>query len=484
MGFFPIKIVYLLGLVILLFSCGGGSQGGSSRSKLTVGSTQQIGAQLNSQLSAVSTDGSFSYSSDASQSVNTSNSVGNSLNSTDTDSSNSNNQGPPINIEIFNSTDVSASLNSNPYFVEGIATTQQMIYNQNASSNTATSTSTGIVSSTNTASAINSSVVQWVPFDMTQTDQTMTINLYGGYYKFNLTGNSCLNYSNNSLNLADCSDANIVIYTHENVFFLVQSISNRQCLHFLSPGTLEVVPCQETAQDQYFNIFPATPSTGTDTGLGTTYNRTSSGGAMTYCPPGQEQNIGLCFPPCDEGWYGVSGTCWQNCPPNTTESGMWCTKNVISRSMYIPGQKSTDITNPGFWEKADCNSGYSYTQGACYSDCPDGYEGVLMTCTATCGDLIDTQVSCQKKSVIRTGTMPTCQAGQEKIALMCFDQCKPGYKSGSFDVGGFFTQGQVASCTLCTTSDTDATCSTGTGTGSSTGTSTVTSSGTGTGTGH
>ena len=58
----------------------------------------------------------------------------------------------------------------------------------------------------------------------------------------------------------------------------------------------------------------------------TTHTR-DGGRFRSWCPPGEENDAGLCYPECDHGYYGVGPVCWQHCPPNTTDIGAFCAKS-------------------------------------------------------------------------------------------------------------------------------------------------------------
>ena len=55
-----------------------------------------------------------------------------------------------------------------------------------------------------------------------------------------------------------------------------------------------------------------------------TYAKASYGRGAGYpltCPSGQDEDAGLCYPPCTTGYYGVGPVCWENCPTLDPVSG-------------------------------------------------------------------------------------------------------------------------------------------------------------------
>jgi hypothetical protein len=57
--------------------------------------------------------------------------------------------------------------------------------------------------------------------------------------------------------------------------------------------------------------------------------------ASNSCPPGMQEDAGLCYPPCDQGYNGIGPVCWsgtkdigvgvlKSCPPGWTDIGLIC----------------------------------------------------------------------------------------------------------------------------------------------------------------
>jgi len=50
------------------------------------------------------------------------------------------------------------------------------------------------------------------------------------------------------------------------------------------------------------------------------------GKVPSTCPPGMENNVGLCYPPCRSGFYGVMTQCIEHCPQGFRNDGYFCYK--------------------------------------------------------------------------------------------------------------------------------------------------------------
>jgi hypothetical protein len=140
------------------------------------------------------------------------------------------------------------------------------------------------------------------------------------------------------------------------------------------------------------------------------------GHVPTGCPPGKENQNGLCYTPCAQGYYGVGPVCWESCPADMRDTGADCLKNSYGRGAgKIPTL---------------CPPGQQNDSGLCYLDCSVGYTGAGPVCWQNCPpDMHDTGADCLKNTYGRgVGTIPdACPTGQESDAGLCYPDCKQGY---------------------------------------------------------
>jgi len=47
-------------------------------------------------------------------------------------------------------------------------------------------------------------------------------------------------------------------------------------------------------------------------------------GSVLVCQPGQEEDAGLCYQPCNAGYNGIGPVCWGSCPSGTSQCGALC----------------------------------------------------------------------------------------------------------------------------------------------------------------
>src|SRR5262249_52026749 len=80
---------------------------------------------------------------------------------------------------------------------------------------------------------------------------------------------------------------------------------------------------------------------------GANYNIRSNAG--NDCPLGMEQDAGLCYPVCPNGWKAIGPVCWEPCPPGfDRDDGFTCWKNGDIRP------KRSYNRGPGFgWQFGD-----------------------------------------------------------------------------------------------------------------------------------
>ncbi len=118
---------------------------------------------------------------------------------------------------------------------------------------------------------------------------------------------------------------------------------------------------------------PDCPAGMTDVGVScqkNTYGR-GVGRVPAICPAGQEDDAGLCYPVCADGYSGVGPVCWQNCPPDMRDTGVDCLKNTGDRGVgTIP---------------TACPAGQENQAGLCYPACAPGYRGVGPICWRSWG---------------------------------------------------------------------------------------------------
>ena len=59
------------------------------------------------------------------------------------------------------------------------------------------------------------------------------------------------------------------------------------------------------------------------------------------CPSGKEKNVGLCYPACRSGYYGVGPVCWGNAPNGWVGCGMGAAKDSKTCATVIFNQVSS-----------------------------------------------------------------------------------------------------------------------------------------------
>jgi hypothetical protein len=127
------------------------------------------------------------------------------------------------------------------------------------------------------------------------------------------------------------------------------------------------------------------------------------------CAPGQENDAGLCYPPCRDGYTGAGPVCWSltKCPSGYRDDGLYCFKpdsygrgvgtpiSISTKCSYYKGTKviKSCKTTSTCGSKEECI-------GLCYNSCRDGYYAAgCNVCSAHCpSGMTDIGVSCMKGS--------------------------------------------------------------------------------------
>ena len=83
----------------------------------------------------------------------------------------------------------------------------------------------------------------------------------------------------------------------------------------------------------------------------------------------EEQRGALCYPKCREGYNSSALECEGSCPKGSRSSGFTCIQGIHA---YIPGNKSSNPLDKGFYQRAPCRDGYKYRGTTCNKEClPD-----------------------------------------------------------------------------------------------------------------
>lgn len=158
-------------------------------------------------------------------------------------------------------------------------------------------------------------------------------------------------------------------------------------------------------------------------------------GTTLGCAADEEQNVGLCYPKCKDGYDGVGPMCWQICPAGYTNTGLTCNRpaDTITKDSYGRGVG----TIPDNIINHTCPSGKEYSNGLCYKTCANGYYGDGPVCWQYCpAGYVSTGATCLRPSedFLRSsygrgaGTvLHACAPGTEQSGALCYPVCKTGY---------------------------------------------------------
>jgi len=143
------------------------------------------------------------------------------------------------------------------------------------------------------------------------------------------------------------------------------------------------------------------------------------------CPPGMENNVGLCYPPCRSGFYGVMTQCIEHCPQGFRNDGYFCYKP----SSYGRGGGYV------VWDGGKCNHDHRDTgcekSGAMwYPRCRSGFNPVgCCVCSPHCpSGMTDIGISCAKHVYNRgVGKIPNCADDEDYIAGLCYKRKGPDF---------------------------------------------------------
>lgn len=136
----------------------------------------------------------------------------------------------------------------------------------------------------------------------------------------------------------------------------------------------------------------------------TAYGRGES--VAPYCADNQQEDGGLCYATCPEGYVGDGATCYE-----------------VDAALAVDLVEYAAAPSNGFGTKPQrCAPGEELQGSVCYPRCDAGFKGVGASCVA------------QKKAVYnRAPETPVdvfngvCEAQHERVEGLCYPRCKQGY---------------------------------------------------------
>lgn len=148
-----------------------------------------------------------------------------------------------------------------------------------------------------------------------------------------------------------------------------------------------------------------------------------AGKPIHTCRDDQDKVGLLCYPKCNEGYYGLGPVCWQECPNGFRNDGAFCYKPTS----YGRG------AGYALWNEGKCNRENS--QGCekyglmYYPRCNAGFRNIgCCVCSPICpSGMTDIGISCAKSSYGRTAGYPLeCSSTEDEDTGLCYPQCANG----------------------------------------------------------
>ncbi|HEY0706051.1 MAG TPA: hypothetical protein VGG33_04605, partial [Polyangia bacterium] len=121
----------------------------------------------------------------------------------------------------------------------------------------------------------------------------------------------------------------------------------------------------------------------------------------------KENDAGLCYPQCREGFNGVGPVCWQRCPDGYKDDGALCRRDAVIIA--------SDNGSCPWFDKC----GLTFRRGC--SKCPDGFENDGCTCRK------DVHIFAKRSYGRGVGSLPGCDANDEKDGALCYRACGAGF---------------------------------------------------------
>lgn len=164
------------------------------------------------------------------------------------------------------------------------------------------------------------------------------------------------------------------------------------------------------------------------------------------CPAGMQQDGALCYPLCQDGYYGIGPVCYQDCPADYKSDSRFCFKeaHIFAKASYGRGGGVGLVCAPNQEAQGGlcytrCAAGYYGVGPVCWQRCRAGYADHGATCfkhifdfygKPTYGRGAGRAVSVCAPGLERNGSLcyPRCTLGFYGAGPVCFQTCPTGYK--------------------------------------------------------
>ena len=155
---------------------------------------------------------------------------------------------------------------------------------------------------------------------------------------------------------------------------------------------------------------------------------------VSTCPANKQKDGLLCYPFCREGYHGVGPDCWQSCPSNFHDDGVFCRKPRSYGRGFGSLKQCDHCEKWGALYYPKCREGFHHVACCvCSPDCPHGMTDIGISCTKhSYGRLAGTPLVCKHSQENNAGLCYTpCKTGDHGVGPLCWERCPVGTKACS-----------------------------------------------------
>lgn len=200
-------------------------------------------------------------------------------------------------------------------------------------------------------------------------------------------------------------------------------------------GGLCYPPCPPGFKGSGPTCWEECPPNTTDFGVGCTKKSFLDDRKDPICSSDKEKDAGLCYPLCREGYKGILTVCWPECPSGFKDTGLTCLRPTYGRGGGWPLTEKSKCEKQAREEKYKSVGTCDTCSGLYFPTCAEGYRHT--TCNFCAGEcpsdgFRETDVDCEKVTYDRgAGTAPTsCEAGytyRDSLGA-CYKDCPTGFQ--------------------------------------------------------
>eukprot|EP00916_Digyalum_oweni_P006470 GHVL01011094.1.p1 GENE.GHVL01011094.1~~GHVL01011094.1.p1 ORF type:complete len:246 (-),score=41.79 GHVL01011094.1:635-1372(-) len=158
-------------------------------------------------------------------------------------------------------------------------------------------------------------------------------------------------------------------------------------------------------------------------------------GTLPECTDELENHIGSCLEKCKSGFSALGHMCYSECPEGQADLGFGCAKkdyaNVVGWPIWDKAgceAKHDSCHLNGLTYVPECKSGFSATGPGCAEDCPPNMTDMGLFCSKESYDRESSESAfCGDKEMHHGLCYDACKSGYKGVGPICWQSCPSAF---------------------------------------------------------